>query len=508
MTGIKSMALTGGAFIMATGALLAADAKQNVAPTPTRPNILFIFSDDHSSQAISAYGSKLMPTPNIDRIGNEGVRFDNCFCTNAICAPSRAVVLSGKYSHLNGVPTWEGFNGSKQATLPRELQKAGYYTALVGKWHLKNTPVGFDFWEILIGQGTYYNPLFLTRDSKMTPGSEDGSVAADAVARKFKIQGYATEVITDEALKCLDNRPKDKPFFMALWHKAPHRTWLRGPKEKEMFKDIDLPEPATLYDNYATRRYAPKAQMRMTDLQLKYDLKVTPPFPYKPFQNGTDKKEISWLYQQYIKDYMACIKSVDDNVGRVLDYLKENDLLDNTLIVYSSDQGFYLGENSWFDKRWIYDVSMRMPLLMRYPKAVKAGTVSRDLVNNTDFSATFLDLAGVQKPAEMQGHSLVPIMRGETPSNWRKAHYYRYYDPQEHRVEPHFGIRTQDYTMICFPRAKDGYTELFDLKKDPSQLKNVSDDPVYAEIKRGLFKQLKTVKSELKDTQDNVPDSN
>lgn len=485
------------------GLALSATASQSVsepAATPVkRPNILFIFSDDHGSQAISAYNPTLLATPNIDRIANEGIRFQNAFCTNAICAPSRAVVLSGKYSHLNGVKTWDGFNGSKQATLPKVLQENGYYTALIGKWHLTNLPVGFDDWKILIGQGEYYNPRFLSRKADMKPGTEDGSKPAGSNALHSRIQGYATDVITDEAFQMLDSRPKDKPFFMCLWHKAPHRTWSRGPHEKEMFKDQDLPVPPTLFDDYSTRRYAKSAEMRMTDFRPDYDIKTPTPFPYKPFQGGTDKNQIYWLYQQYIKDYLACIKSLDDNVGRTLKYLEDHGLLENTLVVYSADQGFFLGENSWFDKRWIYDTSMRMPLVMRLPGTVKSGTVCSDIVNNADFAPTFLELAGVKKPDEMQGRSFVPMLKGETPMNWRQSHYYRYYDPAEHHVEPHFGIRTQDYTFVHFPRAKDGYTELFDLRKDPYQLTNVSEKNEYAAVKAELEKQLKALKAELKD---------
>ncbi len=468
-----------------------------------RPNILFIFSDDHAIPAISAYNNKLMQTPNLDRIAHEGVLFNNCFCTNSICAPSRAVIMSGKYSHLNGVKTWQPFNGTKNVTLPTVLRDAGYYTALVGKWHLSNTPVGFDEWKVLEGQGNYYDPKFFCRKPDMAPRSEDGTTNAKKIGDTKVIKGYATDIITDLALEILDSRPKDKPFFMCLWHKAPHRNWQRGPNEKDLFKDKDLPLPETLFDDYATRKYAGPCEMRMSDLRPNYDIKVKAPFEYKPFEHKQLTKEQQiWLYQQYIKDYLACVKSVDDNVGRTLKYLEEKGELDNTIIIYSADQGFYLGENGWFDKRWAYDISMKMPFIVRYPKSIQPKTIANQLVSNVDFAPTFADFAGAKAPTEWQGKSFRKILENPAKAEEiRDAHYYRYYDPDEHKVEPHMSVRTQDYKYLAFPRDKEGYVELFDLKKDPNELKNVADDPAYAEIKKMMRQKLIDVRKQYKDTE-------
>lgn len=498
------------AILFTTGILTACqtNAKETTAAPKThpqqpsqRPNILFIFSDDHAAPAISAYGRNLMPTPNIDRLAHEGVLFNHCFCTNSICSPSRAVVMSGKYSHLNGVKTWEAFNGTQNVTLPSMMRDAGYYTALVGKWHLGNTPVGFDEWRILVGQGEYYNPFLLNRRPDIPRGADNGKISAMKSANKVKMQGYATDIITDQAIDILEHRPDTQPFFMCLWHKAPHRNWQRGPKEKDLFKNEDVKLPETLFDDYATRKFAPPCEMRMSDLRKNYDIKVKPPFDYKPFKHDplTREQQI-WLYQQYIKDYLACVKSVDDNVGRTLKYLEEKGLLDNTIIVYSADQGFYIGENGWFDKRWTYDVSMRMPFLARYPKAFPAGTVANQMVSNLDFAPTFLDFAQGKAPETWQGKSFRSVL--ENPSQAkpiRDAHYYRYYDPNEHKVEPHFSVRTDDYKYIVFPRDKEGYVELFDLKKDPNELKNVAEDPNYAQVRKEMVQKLKEVRKRYND---------
>ena len=480
---------------MATGIALAslpAFAQEAPKPAAKRPNILFIMSDDHGSQAISAYSDKLIQTPNIDRIAKEGMRFDRCFCTNSICSPSRACILSGKYSHLNGVITWEAFDG-RQVTLPKVLHDNGYYTGIIGKWHLDNTPTGFDQWKILVGQGPYNDPVLLCRPKDLAPGAEDGTKPADKIAVKEKLKGYTTDLLTDQAIDCLDQRPKDKPFFLMLHHKAPHRNWIPAEKYKTLFDGVKIPEPPTLFDDYSGRIFAGQAEMRMTHLRPKLDLKVdaVPKF-------NTKEEEISWRYQIYIKDYLRCIKSVDDSVGRVLDYLDKNGLADNTLVVYTSDQGFYLGEHSWFDKRWMYEESLRMPFLVRLPGTIPAQKTTESMVTNVDFAPTFLDLAGIAAPAEMQGRSFLTQLKGEPqPKDWRTSVYYRYYDPAEHNVEPHYGVRTTTHKLICYPRTSQ--YELFDLVKDPDELKSVADDPAYAKTLADLKTELARLRIELKD---------
>ncbi len=365
-----------------------------------RPNILFIMSDDHAYQAIGAYGSKINKTPNIDRIANEGMLFNNCFVTNSICGPCRAVILTGKYSHLNGFIDNRGrFNGAQQ-TFPKLLQKAGYQTAVFGKWHLRTEPTGFDDWQVLVGQGPYYNPPMRT---------------AEGVK---KIIGYTTEIITDVTLDWLKNgRNKDKPFFMMYQHKAPHRNWQPGPKQLNLYDDVVIPEPDTLFDDYEGRASPAKNQaMTIARHMSKNDLKLVPPRNLTPKQLATwnraykakneafraanlqGKDLVRWHYQRYIKDYLRCIASVDENVGRVLDYLDNSGLAENTIVVYTSDQGFYLGEHGWYDKRWMYEESLRTPLVIRWPKKIKPGSTRDDMVLNLDFGETFLDIAGVDVP--------------------------------------------------------------------------------------------------------------
>ncbi|MGE3803171.1 MAG: sulfatase [Gemmataceae bacterium] len=470
--------------LASAGPARAADAKQ--------PNILFIFTDDHASHAISAYGSKINKTPNLDRLATEGMLFKNCFCTNSICAPSRAVILTGKHSHVNGVIDNRGstvFDGSQQ-TFPKLLQKAGYQTAMIGKWHLKSDPTGFDFWSVLPGQGTYYNPSF-----KTSSGNK-------------KHVGYTTDIITDLAVDWLDKRDQSKPFLLMYQHKAPHREWCPGPKHLNMYDDVTIPEPPTLFDDYAGRTSAAKKQeMTIAQHMNARDLKLTPPPNLTPEQlkvwnaaygpkneafkkaNLQGKDLVRWKYQRYIKDYLRCIASVDDNVGRMLDYLKEKGLDKNTIVAYSSDQGFYLGDHGWFDKRWMYEESLRMPLMVRWPGVVKPGSVNTDLVQNLDFAPTFLDAAGVKVPADMQGASLVPLLEGMTPADWRKSIYYHYYEfPAVHSVQRHYGVRTDRYKLIHYYLINEW--ELFDLEKDPDELKSVYADPKYAD-------QVKTLKAEL-----------
>lgn len=480
-----------------------------------QPNILFIFSDDHAYQAISAYGSNRNQTPNIDRIANEGMRFDRCVVTNSICGPSRAVVLTGKYSHKNGFYDnyHSSFDGSQQ-TFPKLLQKAGYQTAMVGKWHLRTDPTGFDFWEVLPGQGRYYSPVFITPEG-----------------REVK-EGYVTDVTTDTALDWLDKRRNpEKPFMLMLQHKAPHREWLPGPEHVADFNGEKVPEPETLFDDYRNRSDAAKeATMRVADhMRPMEDLKLWPEgaeyverqfrlmspeaqkawkAAYKEeneayFENpptGDDKTH--WNYQRYIKDYLRCIASVDDNVGRVLDYLDEHGLADNTVVVYSSDQGFYLGEHGWYDKRFMYEESFRTPLLVRWPGVVKPGSVEKRIVSNLDFAETFLDIAGVEIPDDMQGASIEPILREEQGDDWRDAFYYHYYEgpPAVHTVARHYGVATDRYKLIHFYDLDQW--ELFDLQDDPNEMISVFNDPSYAEVRAELEGKLAELREQLEVTSD------
>ncbi len=466
----------------------------------SRPNILFIFSDDHAYQSISAYGSIVNKTPNLDRIANEGMRFDRAFVTNSICGPSRAVVLTGKYGHLNGfVRNGNTFNGNQQ-TVSKLLQKAGYQTAVIGKWHLKSTPIGFDYYHVLIGQGPYYNPPMKTTDGQVNH------------------VGYTTEIITDQTLKYLkERRDPDKPFFLMYQHKAPHRNWQPGPNEINNYNNETIPEPITLFDDYKGRTSAARNQaMTVKEHLTRTDLKLDPPNNLTPEQlqvwnAAYDKKNaeleklnlegdalIRWKYQRYVKDYLRCIDSVDKNVGRVLDYLEESGLAENTIVIYTSDQGWYLGEHGWYDKRWMYEESFRTPLMVRWPGKVKPGSVNTDMVMNLDFAQTFLDIAGADQPEDMQGASIKPVLAGKTPDDWRKSVYYHYYEfPGAHSVAKHNGVRTERYKLINFYENKEW--ELFDLKEDPNELTSVYDDPAYAKIRKDLEVELKRLQEFYKD---------
>ncbi len=466
-----------------------------------RPNILFIFTDDHASHAIGAYGSKINKTPNLDRLADQGMLLGNCFCTNSICAPSRAVILTGKHSHLNGViDNRVPFDGSQQ-TFPKLLQQAGYETVMIGKWHLKTDPTGFSFWSVLIGQGPYYNPPMKTPDGLV------------------KHTGYTTDIITDLTLDWLKNkRDKSKPFMVMCQHKAPHRNWQPGPGHLTMYDGITVPEPATLFDDWSNRTSACQVQEMTVARHLsEHDLKLVPPGDLTPEQlkawnaaygpkNEAFKKAnlagddlVRWKYQRYIKDYLRCIASVDDNVGRLLEYLDASGLAANTVVIYSSDQGFYLGDHGWYDKRWMYEESLRMPLIVRWPGVVKRGSVDDHLVQNLDFAETFLGIAGVQPPADMQGRSIVPLLKGQSPGDWRKSIYYHYWEfPAVHMVNRHYGVRTDRYKLIYYYELKEW--ELFDLKKDPQELRSVYDDPSYADTVKELQAELKRLQAVYKDT--------
>lgn len=468
-----------------------------------RPNIVFIMSDDHAAHAISAYGSKINQTPQLDRLAKEGMKFNHCFAVNAICTPSRASILTGKYSHKNGVPVFNRFDGS-QWTVAKELQKAGYYTGMIGKWHLQSDPTGFDQWSVLPGQGKYHNPDFLTP------------------AGRTNIEGYVTDITADQAIAFVKNRPQDKPFFLMFHQKAPHRPWEPNAKWAAHYENVTIPEPeaATFNDDYAHRSSAAaEAEMRIDKHLNRSDLKVKPPADLKfkdraEWLSQTDDemtvmiegKETKltgealkkWKYQKYMRDYLACVASVDENTGRMLDYLDQSGLSSNTIVIYTSDQGFFLGDHNWFDKRFMYEESLRMPFLIRYPGVIKPGSVNDNIILNVDFASTFLEFAGVKAPAEVQGRSLVPLLRGEKPSDWRTSMYYRYYHyPADHRVQPHWGVRTDRYKLIYFNRINQW--ELFDLQKDPHELNSVYDDPAYKKTQNELKAEIQRLRTELDD---------
>jgi arylsulfatase A-like enzyme len=476
---------------------------QDPAAIRKRPNILFIFSDDHAYQAIGAYNDprRLIETPHIDRLAREGMRFDRCVVPNSICGPSRASVLTGKYSHRNGFynNTNSRFDGG-QATFPKLLHAAGYQTAIVGKWHLVTDPTGFDEWHILPGQGVYYNP----------PMIHNG--------QKVQHQGYTTDLITDLSLEWLRNRDKSKPFLLMCQHKAPHREWLPALRHLGHDGDRSYPEPPTLFDDYSGRAKAEHDQdMTIARTMNDVDLKLTPPKILTPDQRKAwdayyeprnaafraaspqGKDLVRWKYQRYLHDYLGCIKAVDESVGRLLKFLDDEGLAENTIVVYSADQGFYLGEHGWFDKRWIFEESLRAPLLARWPGVAKAGSTSKGLVSNIDFAETFLEAAGVPVPSEMQGRSLVPLLKGQTPEDWRSAFYYQYYEyPVPHHVRPHYGVVTDRYKLVHFDRPDLDTWELFDLETDPHELRNVYYEPAYRAVLDDMKDKLERLRSELK----------
>ncbi len=493
--------------LLALAALFFLSVAARAADSP--PNIIFMFSDDHAYQAISCYGSQVNQTPNIDRLASEGMRFDRCVVTNSICGPSRAVIQTGKYSHKNGFfLNGNRFDGSQQ-TFPKLLQKAGYETAVIGKWHLETDPQGFDYWKVLPGQGRYYSPVFITPEGRET------------------IPGYVTDVITDKSLEWLEEgRDKSKPFMLMLQHKAPHRAWEPGPAHVGDLAGVTLPEPATLLDDHSgLTQAASRATMRvLEDMREVEDSKVfdeTSPHGRQLFKLMTPAEQEAWKaayakenaeflankptgderkrwnYQRYIKDYVKTIASVDDSVGRVLDYVEQNGLADNTIVIYSSDQGFYLGEHGWYDKRFIYEQSLRTPLIVRWPGVVEPGSVDEHLVSNVDFAETFLDVAGVEVPEDMQGASLVPILKGESVDDWRDAFYYHYYEgiKNTHTVGEHYGVVTDRFKLMHFYTL--GEWELIDRAKDPHEINNVYGDPDYAEVQAELHTKLKELREQL-----------
>lgn len=463
----------------------------------SRPNIVFIMSDDHAAQAITAYGGiydELAPTPHIDRLAEEGMRLDNVFCTNAICGPSRACILTGKYNHINGY--YKNESGGKfnpdQWTFPEELHRNGYQTALFGKWHLGSEPRGFDYYKFHQGggqQGFYWDPVY----------NENGTTVNE--------KGYATNLTTDFALEWLETAvAADRPFCLLLQFKAPHRNWDPDSIYRDLWEDTEMPYPETFNDDYRTReKTAGDTEMTMDDLNRR-DMKLAPPEGLTgaelqqwysfgnsrnevvyPDRSLTPEENRRWKYQTYIKDYLACIRSVDDNVGRVLDFLDKHGLAGNTMVIYTADQGFYLGEHGWFDKRFIYEESLRMPFLVRYPAKIAAGSVNRDIITNIDFAPMILEAAGLEAPGEVQGTSFFSNLEGRTPTEWRQSMYYHYYEfPFWHHVQPHYGIRNQRYKLVHFYYNIDVW-EFYDLDTDPHELTNAIDNPRYA----GVISQMK-----------------
>ncbi|HRW51346.1 MAG TPA: sulfatase, partial [Phycisphaerae bacterium] len=507
--------------LIAPPSIAAADEK--------RPNILFIFSDDHAPHAIGAYGGPLAaldPTPNIDRLAAQGMLFRNSFCTNAICGPSRAVILAGKHSHINGFRhNGDTFNGD-QPTFPKMLRAAGYETAVIGKWHLKSKPQGFDFWRVLPDQGVYYNPDFDAADGRST------------------IEGYCTDIITDLSVEWLEKgRDKSKPFMLMCQHKAPHRNWMPAARHFDLYEDVTIPEPATLFDEFRDNALPARiAEMSLANhMDLMYDLFVPAASPKAPrdvpacdpsgwrnlskmtpsqrsawdaaygprnaaFEKLglTGRDLVRWKYQRYMKNYLRCIRALDEGVGRLMTYLEESGLAENTIVIYSSDQGFYLGDHGWFDKRWMYEESLKMPLIVKWPGVTKPGSVRDELVQNLDYASTFLEMAGVKAPADLQGKSLAPLLRGDKAPGWRDAVYYHYYEfPGIHMVAAHCGVRTDRYKLMHFYQFDEW--EFYDLRNDPDELKNLYNDQAYQSQIADLKRELSKLQAEYRDTTDMRP---
>ena len=488
-------------------------------------------ADDHASKAISAYGWGINKTPNIDRVGNEGIRLNNCYVTNSICTPSRAAILAGTYNHVNCVTTLSTPMNNRMPNVAKHLQTGGYQTAIVGKWHLgegkSHEPTGFDYWSVLPGQGDYFDPHFIE------------------MGKELEAPGYATDIITEKSLDWLSRRDTEKPFFLMCHHKAPHREWEPHPKYRELFhSDIEI--PSTFDDDYKNRaKAAAEAKMRIKDDMTYDDLglvqpeggseigvrtrpksfkrKIPNPFNVKDivlidkhtgekFTFETQKEFHHFKYQRYMKRYLATIASIDDSVGQLLDYLEENHLTENTIVIYTSDQGFFLGEHGWFDKRFIYEESFQMPFLCRYPVEIEIGQVSDDICCNVDFAPTFLDFAGLKIPSYMQGKSLKPLLKGQVPENWSQVAYHRYWmhkDP-DHNAYSHYGVRDQSYKLVYWYNegfnlpgtnhgGEDREWELFDCKKDPMELFNEIDNPKYANVKKKMLELLNEKMAEIGD---------
>jgi len=539
-----------------------------------RPNILFIMADDHAANAISCYGSRLSSvakTPNIDRIAAEGARLVNCFCTNSICVPSRATILTGQYSHVNRVYTLADKLDPDRQNVAKKLRAAGYQTAIIGKWHLKTEPTGFDYWNILPGQGKYHNPVMREKapeedldkqssaeklidpnqpgdpnqvidhnaandpnhtsdpneisppdpnrppdpNEASTPDKEKEHGKKDNPGFK-KHEGFSTDIITDLSLKWLRRRDKNKPFFLMTHFKSPHAPWDFAERHSELYKDVEIPEPESLWENLKHRSPGSREYgLRIGGIQLERMQKDNWPTG-KLDTSGMDKEQkVRAVYQKYLKDYLRCVTAIDENVGRLLDFLGQEKLENDTVVIYTSDQGLFLGEHGYIDKRWMFEESLRMPFLIRYPPQIKPQTVSDDIIINADFAPTFLDYAGLRVPDEMQGRSFSDNLRGRTPADWRDSMYYRYW---QHGSRPaHYGIRTKRYKLIFFyglPLGMKGAEkkptkvgwELYDLKRDPFELNNIYHHPAYRKVRTKLKAMLKNKKAELGDTDNKYPE--
>ncbi len=482
----------------------------NVFAQPkSKPNIIVILSDDHAVQSIGAYGSKIGATPNLDRLAKQGAVYNKAFVANSICGPSRAILLTGKYSHVNGFKNNRDKFDASQDVFPKRLRASGFQTAWIGKWHLLSYPQGFDYWNILPGQGQYYNPSFISMKGDTS-----------------RIEGYCTNVTTDIALNWLEGRDKEKLFFMVVGEKAPHRTWMPEIQDLGKFDNVNFPLPANFYDSYDKRVAAAMQDMSIEKtMKIGYDLKMKSDTDklassflarmnpaqrqawntyYDRIENDFQKRNLTgralteWKFQRYMKDYYSTVLSLDRNIGRILDYLDKNDLTKNTIVVYTSDQGFYLGEHGWFDKRFMYEESMRTPLIIRYPGVIKPGTVSNQMISNVDFAPTFLEAAGIAIPKEIQGRSMMPLLKNARASIRKSAYYHFYEYPGEHSVLKHFGIRTSRYKLIRFYDHKN-FWELYDLQSDPNEMKNLYGEKKYQVITNDLKKQLKELCIENKD---------
>ena len=466
-----------------------------------RPNILFIMSDDHAVNAIGCYGSRLTgvaKTPNIDRLAAEGMRLDSCLCTNSICVPSRASILTGEYSHVNGVYTLSDRLDPRRQNVAKLLRSAGYQTAMIGKWHLKEEPSGFDYWNVLPGQGRYHNPVLKEKGT----GSKTH-------------EGYCTDVITDLSLDWLGNRDTKEPFFLMCHYKASHEPWHYAERHADLYRDVDIPEPPSLWEDKShrsdgSREYGFSISTMVS--RMERDKHPTGPLDTTGMDE-TQKKRAG--YQKFLKDYLRTIAGIDENIGRLLEHLDREGLAENTVVIYTSDQGYFLGEHDYIDKRWMYEESLRMPFVVRYPPEIEPGTVNDDLVINTDFAPMFLDYAGLATPDTMQGRSFRASLAGRTPTDWRTSMYYRYW---QHCSRPaHYGVRTKRYKLIFFyglpldangaekQASKPGW-ELYDLEKDPHELKNIYDDPGYGDVVKELKAELTRLKKELGDTDEKYPE--
>lgn len=475
----------------------------------TRPNIIFMMADDHAAQAIGCYGSRINKTPNLDRLATEGIRFENTFCTNSICTPSRASILTGKHSHKNGVYTLVETLSPNQTTFTELLKENGYYTGVIGKWHLHTKPKGFDYWKVMVEQGRYHDPIYCEKGKGWTRDDEDGTGTV--------YKGFVTDITTNFGIDFLENRPNDKPFCLLLHFKAPHDQWDHNEKYNDLYANTKIPEPDNLLDDYSTRGNGIRNCTQKIGANHTFYEEET------GHLSGKERKKEQ--YQVYMKKYLRCVASIDENVGRLLNYLDEKGLAENTIVVYTSDQGFFLGEHGLYDKRFMYEESLRMPFLVRYPKEIAPGSVNSDITTNIDFAPTFLEYANISVPDEMQGKSLKPLFNGETPEDWQQSMYYRYWMHGAHfNIPSHYGIRTKDYKLIFFYSRSLGYAydkhypnykgsieelliqetepywELYDLKNDLHEMNNVYNNPDYSDIVAKLKNELRELKEHYGDT--------